>query len=156
MESRQAEGTVVGTVSLEHTIWCCTKKNAEAGTLTRVKHCYFMNSCPRGLLSLQQNKRQPGFAPCKLPLRKIFSVMCFILDRLIKKKKKDLEFAPIQYRGKSIPNNKALKLNILIPDVCLQSWCSIFCMNYTQDFIYDTVSLLSVVKCCTVLSAGQS
>lgn len=52
MGSRQPEGTVVGAVSLEHTISGAALKNAKAGKLTRVKHCYFMNSCPRGLLSL--------------------------------------------------------------------------------------------------------
>lgn len=43
MESRQPEGTVVGAVSLEHTISGAALKDAEAGKLTRVKHWYFMN-----------------------------------------------------------------------------------------------------------------
>lgn len=51
MEKRQPEGTVVGAVSLEHTIYGAALK-AKVGKLTSVKHCYFMNPCPRGLLSL--------------------------------------------------------------------------------------------------------
>lgn len=46
-----------------HNIWRCTKKNAKAGKLTRVKHCYFMNSYLRSLWSFKQNKQQPEFTP---------------------------------------------------------------------------------------------